>query len=183
MYLQLAENSSTPISDFYTFVPGSRGDAGVWVRNDEFDDLPLDEWTELMDMLEPYQPEARGNEQLGLFGLGKKARARREARQKARLERKSARTELIRSKAQGIQQGTFTPGKAIAGAFGGIKDLASNIFGGGGGSEPVEMMPGPGGEMIERERTPIYKNPIFLIGGAVVVGAVVYMATRKKKRK
>lgn len=187
MMLQLAENTPTvdPIIDQnYTYVPGVDGSPGVWVRDDEFDDLPEREWSALMDYLAPYQPGgdqmSEGSTQLALFGFGKKAKARRAEKHKAKIARKDAKTQMLLAKAQGIKQGTFQPGSAIGGVFSKITDVASSIFGGGGSGQEAEM-PGGGMPPSPTERKPIYTNPIFLVGGAVAVGAIIYFATKKKK--
>jgi hypothetical protein len=167
-YLQLAESADPNLvhlaettvknADKYVFIPqGYRGaQKDLYVREDLFDNLPDTVYDNLMFELEPFQNQ-------GLSG--KRADARRAARQK-RVETRAA------ARAQG------------AGVLDKIGNIASNVIGGlKGGSIDVQSSPGEfsvdvsGGEPSFLEK---YKIPL-IIGGVVLVGGGIYLATRKKK--
>lgn len=175
MYLQLAENSVPSIvTNNYTFVPGVNGAKGVWVKDDNFDNLSPAEFNRVMDMLEPFQPMSEMSTR-----RRKEKKDLKTEKRKAKLERRRARTELVKAKAEGVRSGTFTPGGAVSDIIGNVSDVASKILnkGGAGGGE-VERTP----DENTGEDTPFYKKPIVLIGGAVALGLVIFLATRKRKK-
>jgi len=166
-YLQLAESADPNLvhlaettvknADKYVFIPqGYRGaEKDLYVREDLFDNLPDTVFENLMFELEPFQNQ-------GLSG--KRADARREARQK-RVETRAA------ARAQG------------GGVLDKLGNIASNVIGGlKGGSIDVQTAPGEfsvdySGEPSFFEK---YKVPI-IIGGVALIGGGIYLATRKKK--
>jgi len=162
MYLELAENNNQNYysmmaqapaessGDLYVYMPPQlTGGDGMYVREDSFDLLPDFQFDQLQNLLEPFQQR-----DLGLFGLGKKGRARRQARRKERQARKLQRIEVR--------------GESGGGALGRIGNVISNIFGGG----PEEMAPVYGPE-------PVYGPPPrpFPTGAAAGAGAAAVGAT------
>ena len=138
MYLELAENNNNDpysmmaqapkedVSDLYLYIPAQFTDdkEGMYVREDSFDLLPNFQWNQLQDVLEPFQQQ-----NLSLFGLGKKGRERRRLRREARQEAKLTRMR-VRAETGG-------------GALGKVAAAVKNIFGGGGaaGEDPMTPMP------------------------------------------
>ena len=161
-YLQednyLMEEDESP----YIFIPGAPGEEGIYVREDYFDDLPEDQYDEVMAYLEGAQ------QSLGLFGFGKKARARRVERRAVRQANK-----LERIAARGAA------GTGLKGLFSGI----AGIFGGGRAQAepaPYTQLPAPTpfpvGATKKRNWTPI------IIGGiALVVVGGMLLARRRRK--
>jgi len=105
MFLELAENAynydAPYLSDHlsqagedspYIFVPGVPGEEGVYVREDYFDDLPDEDWEQLMGYLEGAQ------QGVGFLMFGKKARARRAVR---RAKKRAAKLERVTVRAEG----------------------------------------------------------------------------------
>ena len=175
-YLQLAENylAASPM-EMYIFIPaGFRGsEKDVYVREDIFDNLPENEYRQIMQELAPYQPAG-----LSAKDPGKKAarKAERAAKKEgkggaARREAKQLRVET-RAKARGEGGGLF--GKAI--------DAATNIF----GKKDLDVSVDGGSVDVSydkpEEESFFAKNKIpLLIGGAAVVAGAIYLATKKKK--
>jgi len=140
MHLELAENNNqgpysmmaqapeVDTSDLYLYVPAqfTEDKQGMYVREDSFDLLPDFQWDQLQDVLEPFQEQ-----NLSLFGLGRKGRERRRIRREERQSRKIERM-VVR-------------GETGGGALGKIGAMVGNIFGGGGaaGAPAESMMPMP----------------------------------------
>jgi len=196
MKLELAEGNdylSEEIEDNYTFVPGANGDQGLWVRDDEFDHLSNEEFEDTMNVLEECAPGMGA----GLSGRGRDRRkARREAKRRRREERRKLKAEKKKSKiairlakSEAIKSGKFESG--AGGILKGVTGIASQIFGGGRNGGAEVMAPeydsgtmAPGGVPAvkpPKEEVPFFKNPLVLIGGAVVIGGILFFATRKKK--
>jgi len=186
MYLELAENGNDYLQNNddlyldengdllegeetlspYIFVPGQPGEEGVYIREDYFDDLPDNDWERLMMYLEANQPG------MSLFGLGKKARARRAERKDRKLERK-----LQKIGARGEKRAVVArAGGGLAGLGRGLQGVIGGIFGGGAG-EGGRMNGGAFAGQERRNYTP------WIIGGVVILGGVgLWAATRKKRR-
>lgn len=186
-YLQLAEEdpyshlAEVPASamQYYVFIPqGYRGaNKDMYVREDVLDNLPAATRSKMMNDLAPYQ-------NTGLSASKEereRRRANREERKMTRANagktRQEARTERqrLRSEAKGKGGGR---GKEI---FGGILDTAKSIFGKG----EVDVTAGGGDLSIDYSQEPEqsffskYKVPL-LIGGAALVGGIIFLTTRKK---
>lgn len=171
-YLQLADNPYSHLAggdarELYVFVPagfeGAQQD--MYIREDKFDSLPDNEYQILMSKLAPYQPS-------GLSGKGKDRRAKKQAdkdaRRKQRMDAKQKRVETRSS------------------AFSSILNKAGDVVGGILGKQPVNVDASTGGLDVSYSTEPSfwekYKTPV-LIGGALVVGGVIYMSTRKKGKR
>jgi len=192
-YLQLAENdpyqhlAEVPSSAmrFYVFIPeGYRGASkDMYVREDVLDDLPEETYTQIMSELQPYQntglsapadrasrKAARDTRKAGREDRKNKRAAAGETRQAARTER-----QRLRSEAKGKNAGAF------AGILDKVTGAATSIF----GSGSVDVQAGGGDFSVdysapqEESFFSKYKLPI-LIGGAAVIGGVIYLTTRKK---
>jgi hypothetical protein len=189
-YLQLAENdpnlthlaeSVMMNKDKYLFIPaGFRGaESDLYVREDLLDNLPDPVYDNLMFELAPFQPA-------GLSSRRDDRRARRAERKKTKggAARREARQKRIETRANARAQG--------GGFLNKVTDIAANIFGQ--KTEPVEADPrnldiqaGPGG--VNVQYGPPQDEPSFLekykvpliIGGVVLIGGGIYLATRKKK--
>jgi hypothetical protein len=135
---------------------------------------------------------AYGDEQLGF--IGKKARARRKARQDARLDRKRLRAEGKRVKDEARAQaiaGGYGAGQKIAKESGALTESLAKIGGGiaqlkTGGAFPNPFMPDvPSAPTKEGEGEQTfftkYKTPILIGGGSLALLGVV-MAMKKKKK-
>jgi len=182
MYLQLAEGNNLSQNDLYLqengmylqeegsdssylYIPGELGQEGVYVREDYFDDLPFDEWNEVMDFVEESGPE------LSFFGA--KARARRAARREARNQRK-----MQRIAARGAA------GTGIAGAFKGIGRAIGGVMGRPAPAMPADILPA-GHPGVRQVPTPPMKTmmqkamPWVLVGG----GALLLMGLMRRRKR
>jgi hypothetical protein len=182
MYLQLAENNYLAASpnELYIFIPqGFKGsEKDMYIREDLLDNLPQDQYNDLMMQLTPYQPQ--GMSELSDRASRKAARQARKAT-KGGPARREAKQKRIETRAAARASGGGVLNKVIG--------AATNIFGKG------ETMPtqrdfsitgspdeftasfnNADGEesFFERNKTPL------LIGGAVLVAGGIYLATRKK---
>jgi len=167
----MVEDADSP----YIYVPGEYGEKGVYVREDYFDDLPNYEWDKLMDELEMKQ------QGMGLFGLGKKGRARRKTRRDERAARKESRiaarsagkTERITARQAGrVGQATAKFGGTGVPGEGTGQQILSTVggwFGGGQGGAPQEYYaPAPPPSRMKAAM------PIVLVGVAVLgLGALL----------
>ena len=192
-YLQLADNSYTSLaedimanSDKYVFIPqGFRGAAkDLYVREDLFDSLPDSVYDSLMMQLSSYQ-------NTGLSGKADR-KARRKERKDAKAAKKATRGGGARREARQKRLETKWAGKeAKAGAKGSGKGAAfldkvggivGNIVGGG---QALDVQAGADGLSVDYGTEPTffeqYKIPL-IIGGVVLVGGGIYLATRKKKK-
>jgi hypothetical protein len=130
-----------------------------------------------------------GDEQLGF--IGKKARARRKARQDARLDRKRLRAEGKRVKDEARAQaiaGGYGAGQRLAEESGALTESLAKIGGGiaqmkTGGAFPGLVAETPTPPAGEGEETFFkkYKTPILIGGGSLALLGVV-MAMKKKKK-
>lgn len=125
---------------------------------------------------------------LGLFGWGKKGRARkaarqarREARRELRMRRKEARISIKEAKGRG-ELPTF------GGAIGGV---ISNLFGGDPEptiyqEDPIVVGGGMRGQRFPGGRQPkswFAKNWGYVAGGVVILGGTAYYINRRRKRQ
>ena len=179
-YLQLAENylAAAPM-DMYIFIPaGFRGAAeDVYIREDILDDLPPNEYRAIMQELAPYQPQGLS---AGDKASRKAARAEKKAgkggaaRRDAKLKRVEARQA---GKAERVAKGGGAAnifGKVLDTAKGFIQNKDLDVEFDQGGGVNVAFEP-------ETEESFFSKNKIpLLVGGAVVVAGVIYLATKKK---
>jgi hypothetical protein len=187
-YLQLAENGqiqrTAPMTaanskEFYVFIPfDTSGTTGRWVREDLLDDLDPRSYQSLMDYVEPFQPDG---EKRGM--LSGKGRDRREARREERKADKAEKRETKEAnKTERKAKRSETFGK-ILDTVGGV---AKNIFGTTDVTGGVNFETGERPEFSLKTQTdtrPFYMKPAFIIGSLVVVGGVIYFATRKKGKK
>lgn len=173
MKLMLAENApryatlAEAIEDNYISVPDPVSGRIVRVREDVFDELPWNEWNEVMDALQPYNDQGVN----GFLSKWKEKRAekkeiraeKKEAKAERRQENKAARRDLIRDL-----------GTKIAGAFGGggSSDLETRGVGITGGIDFGTT----------QQAKPWYTNPVVIGGGVLALGTLVYFLTRKKRK-
>lgn len=126
-----------------------------------------------------------------IFGFGKTAKAKKEAK----IDKKQSKADAIRAKAQAklelAKQG-IAPKSGAQGIIGGILGTATQIFGGDGASiantvsgndnpnpEPMLNQPMP---VVTEEKPGFKKYLPWIIGGAVlVVGTIIFFVVRKKK--
>jgi len=188
-YLQLAEDfylSEDP-SEMYVFIPaGYRGaPKDMYVREDYFDGMSEYEFSQIMDELEPYQP------MLSAKGDRKAIKAQRRSERKAKREDKRSTSKGAQRQASKLariqaRQAGKTERAAMGGGFGGALDkiggITSKIFGGGAGADQafdagiegtIDFSAGDG-EAPKKNWIP------WAIGGAVVVGGLIFVLTRKK---
>jgi len=187
-YLQLAENGQvnrlapmTPSNskEFYVFIPfDTSGATGRWVREDLLDDLDPRSYQSLMDYVEPFQPDG---EKRGM--LSGKGRDRREAR---REERKADKAEKRETKEENKTERKAKRSETFGKILDTVGGVAKNIFGSTDVTGGVNFETGERPEFSLKTQTdtrPFYMKPAFIIGGLVVVGGVIYFATRKGKKK
>jgi len=144
MYLELAEGSDQ-VSP-YIQVPTENG--LIQVREDQFDSLPFNEWSMLMDKLAPFQSNAGLSES---YQLGDKAT--RERRKEARTSKKEAKSKEKESKTQRkeIKQQSKADKRAnrkpvdFAGIIDSAGKVIGNITGKGGDTGGVESVDTGGG--------------------------------------
>lgn len=174
MHIQLSE----PMQDVnlaYMFVPGHG-----FVRADLLDDLPEDQFDALNAAQDQYMNEVFDDGGMGFWIFSKKGRERMKQRKDDRHQRKMAKkdskTALRNAKAEG-KVDTF--GSSIGK---GIK----NIFG---GKSEEALPPAVGPEDSAQQRIRIqaeyddnqkkwYQEPVVIVGGVVVLGGLIYLATR-----
>jgi hypothetical protein len=183
-YLQLAENDPNLThlaetvmmnKDKYLFIPaGFRGaESDLYVREDLLDNLPDPVYDNLMFELAPFQPA-------GLSSKRDDRRARRAERKKTKggAARREARQKRIETRAAARAQG--------GGFLDKVAGIATNIFGQKAAPAELDVNVGGGGVDVsygpEEEPTFLqkYKVPL-IIGGVVLIGGGIYLATRKKK--
>lgn len=184
MYLELAEGEET--RNPYLFVPDfEAGTGGIFIREDKFDSMPTDQYKKLLNLLGPFQPKTPGglNEDDYLSSRAdRKARrdekkdqkatnkANREQRKEDNNERKNQRQTARDERKANRKPFDFK------GAIDTVGGVVSKFTGKGG----EEFTPEAGGSSTPGESKPFYKNPAVLIGGAVVIGGIAYLLTRKK---
>jgi len=145
MYLELAENGSDQVSP-YIQVPTENG--LIQVREDQFDSLPADQWSALMNKLAPFQTNAGLNES---YQLGDKAT--RERRKEARTSKKEAKAKEKESKTERkeLKQQSKADKRAnrkpvdFAGIIDSAGKVIGNITGKGGDTGGVESVDTGGG--------------------------------------
>lgn len=163
-YLQLAE-SPEPVMDpreLYVEMPTVTG-TSVFVREDVFDNLPEPAYQGLMAILEQMPRNYEGM-------AGKAERqARREARQAKKQANKDRRAETI---------------KSVAGTVG---NVAKSIFGKGGddsgaGANLKGLNVTGGVDFGTQPQKAWYQRPEVMIPTAIGAAALVYYATKKKRK-
>lgn len=170
----VARAAAAAPADAYVYIPAhfiGTGE-GVYAREDSFDLLPNFQWEQLMDILEPYQQQ-----NMSLFGLGKKGRERRRLRREARWAAKESRIE-VRAESGG-------------GALGRVADAIKNIFGGGGVQAgayiaPVEGIDPETGLPYVAPPKKIFgmpQNTVIAVGGVGALILVLAVMGGKKRRK
>jgi LPXTG-motif cell wall-anchored protein len=184
-YLQLADNSSTInrtalIDDNYVFIPTPEG--GKYVREDYFDQFDDVTFIQIMEALEPYQNVGTA----GIFKKWKERRAEKRDERKARRAAKQERKNLrVQSKADARRQRSQG-----GGFFGKALDTVKGIFGGQDEiiDAGVNFQTGQQPDAFFNARTrpeswiPGIPNAVTIIGGVVLIGGGIYLATRKKKK-
>ena len=180
MYLQLAEADSQAEINPYIFFPDfEAGSGGVYIREDKFDSMPTEQYKALIKAIAPLQPATSGGLSESRLLASRQERkatrqkkkdlknAEKESKTKRREERGASKNEARQSREQRKAEGkgfdfnklTDTAG-ALIGKFKGGEQ--------GGDSAPVEAS------------KPFYTNPIFIGGAALILGAGIYFATKKK---
>ena len=188
-YLQLAEDLylSEDASEMYVFIPaGYRGaPKDMYVREDYFDGMSDYEFSQIMDELEPYQPmlSARADRKAKKAQRRADRKAKREAKRSTSkaAQRQAAKLERIKARQAGK-----TERAAMGGGFGGALDkiggIASNILGGGAGADQgIDAGIDGSIDFSAGDMQAPKKNWIpWAVGGAVVVGGLIFVLTRKK---
>lgn len=173
MTLQLAEGPATlaeaVASEFFINVPDPVSGQIIRVREDYFDTLPWDQWSAVMDAIQPYNEGMNG-----LFsGLKQRMADRREQRAENKAlkqEQKTERTAIRMGALQNI-------GQAVGGLITGRSGQPDF------GAEMPGHFPITGGVNFG---TPApqrvwYENP-WIIGGISATGLLaIYLLTRKRK--
>ncbi|MEI8136124.1 MAG: hypothetical protein WCH21_02250 [Bacteroidota bacterium] len=166
----------------YIFIPNVDG-GGVYIREDKFDSMPHDQFVKFVATLAPYQPEVKAGElsegeYLASRSERKAARQKKKDLKNEEKESKTKRKEEKSASKAAVRQAKAdkkTSGKGFdwdkAGEIGG--KLIGKITGKG-----EEDASGNAGAAIEP--TPIYKNPLFIAGGAALLLGGIFLATRKK---
>lgn len=189
-------SQSDPLRN-YLFVPDGGG-GGNWVNVEMFAYMPAAEFEALLEQLEPFQPNI-DEPGMALFGSRKKNAAWRNEKRQARMEKKKARTDVIRAraekkrgtaavrgaKAEGIRTGSWRGGGAgqvISDVVGNVAGVAGKIFGGGGNQAGQAGLVVDGGfDFSNQPPPPSFMQQYGPILAVVVIGGVVlYFATRKK---
>lgn len=174
MYLQLAEGQKAVNLDNYIKIPDG---AGGWqfAHIRMFDDMPMRKFEEMLDYLEPYQPQAG---QLSAGGRDWRAQKRESklARQAAKTATIQSRATLRNSKAGAIDRGDKPEG--IGGVLNKALDTVGGIFGKKGsdqaaapqGNERFNVQVEGGNQPPpEEEKTFLEKYGIWIGVGAVVL--------------
>jgi hypothetical protein len=205
-YPQLSEAEENP----YIFVPDfEAGTGGVYIREDKFDSMPDAQYSHFMKMIAPYQPTVESGELSEPMFLASRAsrKERRERKKEAKVqkkeaktERKKQRTENKKMKAEAKAQKKKDSGEAKkmkaqakmdkannpdAKKFDWDKaaDIGGKIVGkfgkGGGGGEEEET--GGGGSGGGGSETPLYKNPVVIGVGILLLAGGIYLATKPAK--
>jgi hypothetical protein len=177
MYLELAEESDQ-VSP-YIQIPTENG--LIQVREDQFDSLPADQWSALMNKLAPFQTNAGLSES---YQLGDKAT--RERRKEARTSKKEAKAKEKESKTarKELKQQSKADKRATRKPIdiGGILDTAGKVIGnitgkGDTGGELVDTSGGDTGGGDTGGGLPKWVIPAG-IGVAVLIGG--YFLLKKK---
>lgn len=164
-------------ADLYVFVPSNEQDGtGVWVREDYFDNVPDDQYIQIMQALAPYQP----GQMSGIFsnikqkigGFVERRQERKAANQAVRTAKDASKIARYERRAAGD---TF--GSKIAGVF-------QNITGGGEAADTSGLPMDTRAFDIGYTDAPPkkwYENPVVIVGGVAALGLLGYVLTRKKK--
>lgn len=188
MYLELAEGQTT--RNPYLFIPDfEAGTGGIFIREDKFDSMPDYQYKALLNILGPFQPKEEGGlNESALLASRSERKAQRERRAEAKTAKKEARAAEKASKTARKEERSASKAEArsaraekranrqpfdFKGAIDTVGGVVSKFTGKGG--EEIEALPGSA-----TESKPFYKNPIVLIGGALAIGGIAYLATRKK---
>ncbi len=189
--LQLADNGTPAKMENYIYVPaGFMGSTeNRYIREDVLDELPDDQYYEIMSSIEEMEPMLGDRE-------SRRARrqARREARQTRRAERRAnrqrrkdyrmtkgerrreARERRLNIRQAGRTERAFGRQKAYGGAISGVLNKAGSML-------PQEQMdqrgfPVGGSVSFGTGVWDQYKWPI-IIGGTILIGGVAYILTKK----
>lgn len=206
MELQLADNGLNYVP--YIWVPNIQGGGGIYVRENKFDFMSEDEYDEFMEEIAPYQMDDLGlseNETVNLLAGFKSRRAERQQARKekreAKADKKKSKTENRRGRAEARKirvQGRADAKKTRADA----KKVKAE---GGGESEAtgwMDKITDVAGKFIDRKKggeegggdegggdegggeTKKSNKTLWIVGGiagALVLGTVIYVATKPKK--
>lgn len=168
MYLELAEGSDQ-VSP-YIQVPTENG--LIQVREDQFDSLPADQWSALMNKLAPFQTNAGLSES---YQLGDKAT--RERRKEARTSKKEAKVKEKESKTERkeLKQQSKADKRANRKPvdFAGIIDSAGKVIGnitgkgdtGGDTGSEIDSPPPPPPNELPKWLLPAGIGLVVLVGG------------------
>lgn len=184
MYLQLADNGNPQsvrppsIMENFIWVPGQNGTDGVWVREDQLDDVSDQEFEFIMSQ----QPEFMGGLFSGLKQRVQNWRERRKERKEAKNQAKIAKWEAKETRFKSGEPGA---GERI---FNKLTGTVGKIFGGGGG----EPAPPPGAQQRAMDFPVVtgqgsvgvnqFADPknLLLIGGLIAGTILVVSLVRKK---
>jgi len=179
----------------YIFIPDFENGGGIYIREDKFDSMPTEQFKLFIQKLAPLQPDVQKgvlSEMEELSGRAER-KARRDEKKDLKLEKKENKEERKTDKnerknkrrdSKDEARQSREERKAEKGGFDWdkAKDVAGNLIGkftGKGGAEDTGGADTGGGGGAEP--TPFYKNPIFIVGGLLLIGGGIYLATRPKK--
>ena len=181
----LREHSHIDSSDPYIFFPDGQG-GGMFIHESKFDSVPEETFKRLMLQLAPFQPSVQSGELSEPVFLADRAsrRDRRERKKEAKTAKKEAKTQKKQAKAEAVKLKAESKAEKRAQGKGGVdwekvKDVGGSLiskFTGKGDGTQSDSEP----TIVQGDATPFYKKPAVLIGGAVLLGAGIYLATRKK---
>jgi len=173
------------------FMGGMSEGEGVYMNVSQFADMPPAQFEAILDALLPYQPGMQ-EDGLSFLGIGKKAQKWKAQKRAAKVEKKAAKSALIRSRAEkNIGKGAaFRSGAAAPDTIGGVAksigstigNVAGKIFGGGSSDEsalPFSVDASVGTPPAEPTFMQKY-GPVLAVVG--IGGLILFLATRKKRK-
>jgi hypothetical protein len=169
MYLQLAETEEKEINPYIFFPDFEAGSGGVYIREDKFDNMPTEQYKEMVRSLSPYQPKTSGGlQEERLLSSRAERKERRADKNKRKNEKAESKNQARASKEERkSKRQPFDFKGAIDSVGGVIKNFK------GGNEQGVDIAP------VETSK-PFYTNPLFIGGMVAVLGAGIYFATKKK---
>lgn len=197
-YLQLAEENpynrlaEAPVMSKYIFIPGGMfGQAtDTYVREDFFDDLPIDQYKQVIATLAPYQ-------NTGMHGILDTAVSFIPGVGPVASKGLQIASKLLKKRQERVAAGTAKPIFKQGGLVDRIKGKLQGAKAASG--DTTQKLPNPidiqasgsiggttfnvGTQTGDQTFWQKYKKPILIGGGAVAVGTLAYLALRKKKRK
>jgi hypothetical protein len=182
---------SEPAENPYIFIPDVQNGGGLYIREDKFDSMPEEQFKRFVMAIAPWQPEVQNGAMSESMFLSNRAERKenRSRRKEAKTEKKEQRATNKQDKNQRKNDRRASKDEARASKeerksnrkgfdWDKAKDTASSL---------ISKFTGKGGEDESgnagggTDATPFYKNPLVLVGGALLIGGGIYLATRPKK--